>query len=175
MISAEAAETQAPPQPGDLPDFKEVNTAEFKWGTSTKNHKVIIEEVNKAFEAVVHFRKNLFKLPSGKPGKQFVTLKAKYFQAFAAGEALEQVAMKALAIMEHLLLQKIKGHKSKQHSKTLELRLQKWEDGKLLELLDEAQGIQDLLSERQRTNPSEVSRIYEKLILEGNVSQANNF
>jgi hypothetical protein len=45
----------------------------------------------------------------------------------------------------------------------------------LLELLDEAQGIQDLLSERQRTNPSEVSRIYEKLILEGNVSQANNF
>ena len=83
--------------------------------------------------------------------------------------------MKAQAISEHLLLQKIKGHKSKQHSKTLELRLQKWEDGKLLELLDEAQGIQDLLSERQRTNPSEVSRIYEKLILEGNVSQATNF
>jgi hypothetical protein len=83
--------------------------------------------------------------------------------------------MKAQAVMEHLLLQRIKGHKTKQHKKTLEMRLQKWENGDLLDLLAEAQDIQDLLPERSQTSPKEVSRIFSKLIFEGKVSSAVNY
>ena len=84
-------------KPGEFPVFKPINTSEFKWGTSTKGNKVMTSEIVQVFDAVVHFWKNLFKLPSGTLGKRFVTRKAKFFQAFAAGgEALEQVAMKHL-------------------------------------------------------------------------------
>ena len=122
---------------------------------------MIISELDQVFNTVVHFRKNLFVLPSGQQGKRFVKQKAKFFQAMADGDG---VAMKAQAVMEHLLLQRIKGHKTKQHKKTLEMRLQKWENGDLLDLLVEAQDIQDLLPERSQTSPKEVSRFFSKLI-----------
>ncbi len=135
----------------------------------------MISEINEAFDAVAHFRKNLFILPSGKTGKEYVEWKAKLFQAFAAGDSLEQIALKAQAIMEHLLLQEINGHKSKQHKNTLERRLQKWNEGRVRELLDEAQEIQNRLKERKKTDPKEVSRIFAKHIFEENVSTAINF
>ncbi len=78
-------------------------------------------------------------------------------------------------MMEHLLFQRIKGHKSKQHKKTLKRRLQQWEDGDFLELLKEAQDIQELLPDRSNLSSQEKSRIFAKLIFEGKVSAAISF
>ncbi len=81
-------------KPGDFPSSQSINRSGFKWGSSTKEHQEIISEIDQVYNKVVHFRKNLFVTPSGAAGKCFVSWKAKLFQAFANGDALEQVAMR---------------------------------------------------------------------------------
>ena len=55
---------------------------------------------------VVHWKKNLFKIPSGKHGKAFVQEIAKLFQAYADASSLELIARKAAMICPQLILQK---------------------------------------------------------------------
>ena len=59
-----------------------------------------------AFEQTVFWKRNVFELPSGQEGKKFVSEKARLFAAMTPENPLECVAMKTVAIMEHLLLQK---------------------------------------------------------------------
>jgi len=65
------------------------------------------------------------------------------FTAFAQASALEAVAMKAVAIMQILRLQKpSKSSKAKDHLSCLNKRLLVWNDGGLEELLLEGRAIQ---------------------------------
>ena len=56
------------------------------------------------YDEVIHWRRNLFSVPVGKAGTQFVQDMA---QSFADdGSALEGIALKAVMLMPILLLQK---------------------------------------------------------------------
>ena len=55
---------------------------------------------------IVHWRSNLFKVPSGSIGKWFVAKIVHLFEAFATESALEAVALKAAMTLPALLLQK---------------------------------------------------------------------
>jgi hypothetical protein len=80
------------------------------------------EVVNECYDEVVHWQRNVFKVPSGKVGKTFVRELAHILDAFAEASALKGVAMKALMILPPLLLQKvtpiIKSKRSCSASKT---------------------------------------------------------
>ena len=52
----------------------------------------------------VHWKKNIFRVPQGNIGKQFVDEFARLYVAFADGSALESVSLKAAIVMPHLLL-----------------------------------------------------------------------
>ena len=62
--------------------------------------------ITSAYYETVHWRHNLFLVPSGKAGSSFVQALAKLFRAYGEGSALEPVALRAAMVMPILLLQR---------------------------------------------------------------------
>ena len=60
----------------------------------------------RAYDEAIHWRRNLFSVPVGRAGTQFVNELARLFQSFADGSALEGVALKAAMLLPILLFQK---------------------------------------------------------------------
>lgn len=87
-----------------LPTFIPLADSNFVWGETDSIH--FKETLKKVYEEVVHWRKNCFKLPSGNVGKSFVAELARLYNAFAAGYALESVALMATTVLPILALQK---------------------------------------------------------------------
>ena len=68
------------------------------------------------YAEVVHWKRNLFKIPSGKAGNSFVKEITRLLRAYTEASALESVALKAVMVMPHLLLQKShRTSKAKDH------------------------------------------------------------
>ena len=82
-----------------LPTMEEPN---FIWGNNQGEE--YCAKVNQAYEEVVHWRRNLFQVPSGSAGKAFVTELARLYQAYTDGSSLESVALKACTVAPILLL-----------------------------------------------------------------------
>ena len=72
-----------------------------------KTGEVFSQLVSSAYEKVVHWRHNIFLIPSGKAGKAFVRELARLYQAYADASALECIALKACSVLQCLLLQKL--------------------------------------------------------------------
>ena len=141
-----ASATANPVQAQDPLSDHELPIAEpnFTWGK--KDARPFTNELDRTYERIVHWKRNLFRVPQGNAGKQFVAELAKLYEAFAAGSALESVALKAAIIMPHLLLQKPhQKSKTKEHITSLKRRLELWKDGDLASLLKEASTAQHRL------------------------------
>ena len=90
--------------PPDLPDFIPVASPVFKWGEL--DAKDFIPKLESTYAKVVHWRKNIFDVPTGNAGTAFVLELSCLFRAYAEGSALESIALKAALTMCTLLLQK---------------------------------------------------------------------
>ena len=131
-------------------------------------------EVNKAYEEIVRWRKNIFDLPKGHAGKKFVAKMNKLVLSWTNKSAKRSYALKALMIMPAILLQRTsKKTKSSDNKKTLERRLQLWENDKIGELLNECRTLQNRLPESQSGLANdELTKRFTNLMLQGNVRQA---
>ncbi len=97
----------------------------FTWGTHDGQSFSTV--LTAAYDKVVHWRPNLFLVPFGKTGKQFVLELARLYRAFAEGSALE---LKATTVLTILTLQKpFRNSKAKTHSHYLDRRLTSWLNG----------------------------------------------
>ena len=132
-------------------------------------------DIKSCYDEIVHWRRNVFKVPHGKVGISFVRELARLFQAYADSSALESVALFAAMSMPSLLLQKPSGKmQAKELSKHLERRLTLWSNGNISALLDEGRVIQAHLpsprhSERE---PDKISRQFTNYMLVGNIRAA---
>ena len=144
----------------------------FTWGSCTGED--FCTSINSAYEEVVHWRRNIFQVPSGSSGKAFVSELARLFQAYADSSSLESIAMKAVTVMQTLLLQKpSRASKSKDHVTHLQRRLELWTNGDIQELLDEGKCIQKRLGHAQSTsNDDATARTFHDLMLQGRVQSA---
>ena len=125
----------------ELPPFSEMSASHFMWGN--RDGVSFTDAVDKAYNEAVHWKRNLFMVPSGKAGKQFVKELARLFQAFADQTPLERIALKAAMLMPMLLLQKPHAtSKAKEHLQCLDRRLNHWFAGEIEILLKEAKVIQ---------------------------------
>ena len=89
--------------------------------------------VKSCYDVVVHWRRNVFKVPFGKVGASFVREQARLFYAHSDSSALESVALYAALIMPPLLLQRPPGkHRTRELSRHLERRLSIWESEDLV-------------------------------------------
>ena len=121
---------------------------------------------------------NLFKVPSGSSGKQFVAELARLYEAFASESALVSVAaLTAAMTLPALMLQKPKvKSKVKEHITCLRRRLSLWEMGEIVELLREGRAIQKSLlrsmAPKNARDDAKVARKFSNLMMEGKVRAA---
>ena len=132
-----------------------------------------IDKTNNVYEKIIQWRKNLFKLPTGKSGKDFISELTFWLETFNSQENLNCIAMKVFMILPALLLQKpSKNSKSKDHSERLEKRLKLWKTGNFEDLLREGQEIQKrLLASKQKHNKDK-AKVFSNLMLQGKVTAA---
>ena len=154
-----------------LPPFSKSPEIPFCWGEV--DGVSFSTDLNKIYDEIVHWKKNVFKVPSGKAGTAFVRELSRLFRAFADSSALEGVALKAAMTMPALLLQKpFPSSKSRDHVQRLDHRLQLWKDGNLNALLSEGRTIQGQLKGVSPRRYESLSRKFANLMMEGKVRAA---
>ena len=161
------------PPADHFPTYPQVNSPCFKWGNI--DGIMFQNAVNCAYNEVVHWRRNIFKVPSGKAGKSFVRELSRLFRAYAEGTALESVALTAAMTLPSLLLQKPhRSSKAKEHTQCLERCMKLWIEGDLDELLREGRTIQQRLqrSPRRPRSEQQLAHTFAKLMMEGKVRAA---
>ena len=156
----------------ELPPFSEMSASQFTWGN--RDGASFTVAVENAYNQAVHWRQNLFKVPSGKAGKQFVKELARLFQAFSDQTPLERIALKAAMLMPMLLLQKPHtASKAKEHLQCLDRRLTHWFAGEIEVLLQEAKAIQQHIPREQSTpKPSRQAEDFANLMQNGKTRAA---
>ena len=152
-----------------------VNPEDIVWGNMPYSELSV--KITDLYNEIVHFRRNIFKLPTGKAGKAFVEELTFWLNQWNANTKLNEIAMKAFMILPTLLLQKPSMRsKAKDHSECLQRRIQQWKDGKFEALIQESRFIQNRLSKTWKPRSSEdIARIFSKLIMEGKISSALKF
>ena len=106
----------------DLPPFSPVIKPDFQWGNLTGED--FSHVVRSAYSEIVHWRRNVFMVPSGKVGKEFVRELTNLFSAYAHASALEGIAFEAAMVACSLLPQKpYPTSKCSDHISALECRI----------------------------------------------------
>ena len=132
------------PQCPDFPSPEPLGPANFVWGDF--DGETFSKQIDEAYGEIVHWKRNLFVVPRGRSGTQFVCKLTRLLEGYSSATALESVGMKAVMVLPALLLQR-PHHKSKdrEHIARLEDRLSRWHDGDIASLLHEGRTIQDRL------------------------------
>ena len=160
----------------DLPPFRPAAKPDFQWGSL--NGEEFAHAIHCAYMEVVHWRRNVFLVPSGRVGKQFIRELTSLFNAYASGSALETSALEAAMTACAVLLQKPHASsKSRDHVQALERRLRAWQEGDIDGLMRECRTIQLHLPKRRYEDgePGQDSRIFSRLVFEGKIKSALRF
>lgn len=144
----------------------------FYWGE--KEGSVFTHQIDVCYEKIVFWRRNLFMLPNGAAGKNFIREITRLLNAWVEKSPLRVITMKAIHIMPALLLQKpSKNSKSKDHLKALERRLELWHKGEIEGLLNEAEALQSRLPQiSERQDIETISKRFKNMMQKGNVNGA---
>ena len=117
-----------------LPPYSHLCCPCFKW--CNVDGSMYKEAITNAYSEVVHWKRNIFKVPLGRAGKSFVHELFHLFKAYAEGNSLELIALTDAMTLPSLLLQKPhRSSKAKEHVQCLERHLKLWEEGDLEGLL----------------------------------------
>ena len=157
----------------NLPEFTPMPNPNFTWGNC--EGESLCHMMTCTYDEVIHWKKDLFRVPSGKAGNTFVHELSRLFREYANGSCLESIALKAAMIFPILLLQKpIPSSKNKQHIAHLEKQLNQWNDGNIDELVREGRSIQKQLCKNTRCRPQQQNktRVFTKLMKNGKVNAA---
>ena len=135
------------------------------------------DAVDCAYGYIVHWKPNLFKVPSGAIGKRFVAELARLFEGYAAESAFEAFAIKAAMTLPALVLQKPHAKsKAHEHNSCLQRRLELWQKGDVEELLREGKAIQksltSLSARRGDQDEAKKARKFAQMMMEGRVKAA---
>jgi hypothetical protein len=87
--------------PWPLPTCSQLD---FQWGQL--DGQTFCEMIDTAYNDIIHWKRNIFLLPSGAAGKSFIQEITRLLQAFANDSQMESSALKASFVMQILLLQK---------------------------------------------------------------------
>jgi hypothetical protein len=155
-----------------MPVVSSTDESSFQWGQVNGAHFITL--VDAAYEAVVYWRRNLFPIPSNSNGRFFIHEATKLLHSFAQNGPLAVVAMKAVAIMPHLLLQRPHSKSTTAENKeNLARRLELWKCGDISALTREARFLQKYLSSKpNRISQEQLPRLFTKLMLLGKVHAA---
>ena len=161
-----------PPQPN-----RAVNG--IKWG-SLSNIEDIKTEIESIHSKIVSWNKNIFAVPRGKAGKEFISECTHLVRLFNSRNKWEPVALNMLMIFTPLMLQKpSKKSKPKDHRRYLLKRLDWWKNGSIKELVSECEEIQKRMAlsfiktaKKEKIVKEQSRKRFTQLMLEGKVKDA---
>ena len=159
-----------------LPAYKPATTARFMWGALDSTE--VSQKLDLVYNKVVHWKKNLFKIPTGSSGQSFTKELSRLYLAFAEGSALESIALQAAIIFPSLMLQKPHHcSKVKEHRAALVSRLDLWRNGDFMALLHEGSAIQSILNKyhekkNREAAPTSLSREFANQMFQGKTKLA---
>ena len=144
----------------------------FYWGE--RKGSDFTHDLDLAYEQIVYWRQNLFLLPSGKSGKDFIREITRLINCWIDNTALKPIALKSIMVMPALLLQKpSRASKSKDHLTALSRRISLWMQGNIKDLLHECNTIQDQLKASKKTmSTREISKRFIEKMSKGNINGA---
>ena len=155
-----------------LPSFVKMSSSAFKWGAD-EDTAAFVANIDEAYKEVVHWRQNLFMLPSGREGQAFICELAKMFRFYGESSPLERIALKCAMILPSLILQKPHPRsRSADHVKAIHRRLQKWKNGEIIDLLQEGCTIQQRLPQRRQADDEKLENVFTSLMFRGKVRDA---
>ena len=137
-----------------------------------------VDNVNYAYDQIGCYRKNLFNVPSGTVGKEFVKeLTFWLSQLNSAGSNLNSIALKCFMILPALILQKPHAKsKTREHVICMKRRLDLWKcvnGAGFLDLFAEVEAIQKKLKSRPKQRREiDVNKTFASLIMQGKISSA---
>ena len=141
-----------------------------KWGNLSGLS--IKKSLHTAYDTIISWKPNLFRLPSGAIGKEFVEEITSIVNHYIRNTEMQSVAMQALMVVGPLLLQKpSKRSKNKEHTAHLKNRLNKWKSGNISELINEGNAIQKRLLQG-KIEPVHHQKVFVRLMLLGKVGAA---
>ena len=145
----------------------------FQWSPTCEG-KFFVLAVESAYEVTSKWRKNVFKLPSGSSGRNFVKALTRLYEAYGTHSPLECVAFKAAAVLVPLLLQQPAGKPTyKETSAHLARRLLLWDEGRLSDLLKEGKTIQDQLAKTNKVlDDSTLAKRFATMVFNNNFKGA---
>ena len=133
------------------------------------------QDICRAYDSLVNWRRNLFELPKGNVGKSFINELTKLMLKWTSKSSEQDFSMKALMVMPALVLQrtsqKCKNSEIKQH---VERRIQKLISRDIQSVLHEASTLQSRLPKinYKQMSTDELAKRFSKLMLEGKVNPA---
>ena len=126
-----------------LPLFTPLPTPNFQWSGSVDS-QTFSNLANVTYKDV-HWRLNIFSVPSENPSKSFVTELSCLFWAYGKTNPMESIASTAAMVLPVLLLPHPKL-KTKVTTSCLEKRLVLWKEGNIPELLRKGKIIQPIIT-----------------------------
>ncbi|CAM1325554.1 Uncharacterised protein r2_g3445 [Pycnogonum litorale] len=156
-----------------LPTFNPASESPYIMGELNKES--LETQIEDAYKEIVKWQQNLFILPRGKCGSDFVKELTKILSSFAEGAAMEKISVKAALVMQALLLQKPHSKADLQSNKQcLIRRLNQWSKGEIKEIVKEGKIIQNHLPSRKHggNKCNDTARTFAHLIGNGKVRQA---
>ena len=157
-----------------VPEEREMTIPEnLRWGS--RKLAEFSNEVIQAYEEVVHFRRNLFNIPTGEAGKTFIKKLTYFLRRITENQRhYDFFAMKAFMVLPALLLQKpSKGSKAKEHTFCLR-KMTLWLDGDVQALMKEAKTIQGKLERSIELGKAQapLDKRFANLVMKGNIRAA---
>ena len=137
-------------EPRDRPSkdpYPEYVKANFDSAATWKSTSITLAQIKtqamEAFEEMRFWRRNLWKSPAGKVGKMIIQEQARLLECWTKKTNSELIALTLHMIFLPLILQK-SGRKVKAKSvkEIIEKRIEKWNNGCIRELVDEAEYLQ---------------------------------
>ena len=150
-----------------------IRSNKIKWGV-LEGEIAIRAKVSSIYDGIVKWRKNLFLVPRGKAGTDFIREITRLIKLFTTITKWSRIALTLVHIFIPLMLQKPSSKsKAKDHLKYLERRLKLWNAGDFAALLAENDEIQKRRSQDERKESRE--KAFCRLMFMGKVSQAMKF
>ena len=146
-----------------------MSNSDFKWG-AVKDTVVFVANIDEVYKEVVHWKQNLFMLPSGREGQAFICELVKMFQFYGESSPLERIALKCAMILPSLILQKpLPTSRSANQMKAIHHRLQKWKNGEIIDILREGHTIKQRLPHRKQADIKKLENVFTSLVFCGKV------
>ena len=152
---------------------RQIKSNKIKWGDHFGEEHIGMM-IQSAYTTIIGWKKNIFHLPRGKCGSDFIVELTRLVNLFVDKTKWQRLALPLIHIFIPIMLQKpsIKS-KPRDNAKYLKSRLERWMSGQLKSLMDETCEIQKRLKSKKSADKTSVKqKQFVNLMLLGKLGDA---